>query len=116
MRKISYCLLLFTFSMNVKAQTGKVFFTSKEISRVAVNTNYYYQPKAFDSANNAINYSVKNLPAWLSWNTGAQSVSGKAIKAGQYTVDMVAYKKRYNTSAFYVDCLQQANNKYFMSW
>ena len=42
---------------------------------------------------NTINYSVENLPAWLSWNPSTQSISGKTNKAGQYAIDIIAYSK-----------------------
>lgn len=85
-----FCSLIY---INTQAQTDSIYFTSKEISRIAVNANYFYQPKAFDSANNTINYSVNNLPSWLSWNATTQSISGKTNKAGQYPVDIIAYTK-----------------------
>src|ERR1700759_3220520 len=93
MRKIILSITISICFVNLYAQNSKVIFTSKETTRVAVNANYYYQPKAFDSTNNAVGYAVKNLPAWLSWNTGTQSISGKAIKTGQYPVDILAYTK-----------------------
>ena len=77
------------------AQRDSIYFTSKEISRVALNTNYYYQAKSFDSANNSINYAVENLPNWLSWNAVTQSISGKANKAGQFPIDIIAFTKTH---------------------
>ena len=78
---------------NVYAQHGSVYFTSKEISSVQINSNYYYQPKVI-SADNSIIYSIKNLPSWLSWNAETNSISGKINKAGQYPVDIIALTKR----------------------
>ncbi len=100
MKKLFFLILFFCFQhlyAQNESRHSTLSFTSKEISRVDVNANYSYQPKAFDSANNAINYSVNNLPAWLSWNAGTQSISGKAIKAGQYPVDIVAYTEKDTT-------------------
>ncbi|MBV9961972.1 MAG: putative Ig domain-containing protein [Parafilimonas sp.] len=93
MQKNLLLLFLSLIYINAEAQTDSVYFTSKEILRVAVNTNYYYQPNAFDSANNNISYTVNNLPTWLSWNAGTRSISGKTNKVGQYAVDIIAYTK-----------------------
>jgi putative Ig domain-containing protein len=93
MKQFISLFILISCFQKVLPQPDSIFFTSKEISRVGVNANYYYQPKAFDSANNPINYSVNNLPTWLSWNAGTQSISGKTNKAAQYPVDIIAYTK-----------------------
>jgi lysophospholipase L1-like esterase len=91
MRKIFLPIVMSICFVNLYAQNSKVFFSSKEITRVPINSNYYYQCKAKDSNSNQVNYAVRNLPAWLSWNEGEQSLSGKTSKAGQYAIDIIAY-------------------------
>ncbi len=93
MKKNLFIIFVSLITLNVHAQRDSVYFISKEVSRVEINSTYYYQPKAFDSADNLIAYSVKNLPTWLSWNAGIRSISGKAIKAGQYPLDITAFAK-----------------------
>jgi len=93
MQKTFSFLIVLISSWAAYAQSDKVLFTSKESTRIAVNTNYYYEFNAKDSNNNQINYAVKNLPAWLRWNAGTQIISGKSTKAGQYPVDILAYTK-----------------------
>ncbi len=97
MKNILCWLIAIIICSIATAQTKKLSFTSKEISRVAINANYNYQFKAFDSNNNVITYAVNNLPAWLSYNSSAQTITGKALKAGQYAVDIIAYTKTGTT-------------------
>jgi len=97
MKKLLFIVNFFCFQ-SLRAQNGNqhaaLNFASKEINRVAVYTNYYYRPEAFDSANNSIQYSAISLPGWLRWNAGTQSISGKSTKAGQYPVDIIAYTEK----------------------
>jgi len=93
MQKLSLFIISLLVIGTANAQSKKLSFTSKEISRIAISTNYSYQFKAFDSNNNAIAYAVTNLPAWLSYNQSSQTLSGKALQAGQCPVDIVAYTK-----------------------
>ncbi|MEO8711097.1 MAG: GDSL-type esterase/lipase family protein [Parafilimonas sp.] len=93
MQKIYLIIFVNIFFLTAYSQTTKVFFTSKEITRVDVNANYEYHFNAKDSDNNPVSYSLNNLPQWLSWNADAQGISGKTKKAGQYPVDIIAYTK-----------------------
>ncbi len=77
----------------VQSQSSKVFFTSKEITRAAVNSNYYYRFAASDSNGNAISYSVKKLPGWLQYKSDDYSISGRAIKSGQFPIGIIACTK-----------------------
>ena len=95
MKKLTFFICIFCFQ-HLYAQSknhSTLNFTSKEITRIDLNANYYCHFNATDSNSNPINYSAKNLPQWLSWNAGTQSISGKAIKAGQYPADIIAYTK-----------------------
>jgi len=63
-------------------------FISKEISRVGIGTDYHYTVQAMDSSGNPLLFSVKQLPAWLSYNEADHTISGKPLKAGQYPVQI----------------------------
>ncbi|HEX5154232.1 MAG TPA: GDSL-type esterase/lipase family protein [Parafilimonas sp.] len=89
---LSCCIAIVICSI-ATAQSKKLSFTSKEISRVAINTNYNYPFNAYDSNNNSIMYTVNNLPAWLHYNASSQTLSGKALKAGQYLISINAFTK-----------------------
>jgi lysophospholipase L1-like esterase len=91
MQKLFLLLFLTFILIMTQAQSGKVFFTSKEVTRVPANQNYSYTFFAEDSINRQVSYSVKNLPIWLRYNADKHSVSGKAPKAGQYYVHVIAY-------------------------
>jgi GDSL-like lipase/acylhydrolase family protein/putative Ig domain-containing protein len=97
MYKNLFIIFFILISININAQRDSICFISKENTRVAVNATYYYQPKAFDSVNNSINYVVGDLPNWLSWNAATQVVSGKTNAAGQYPVDIIALTKTDTT-------------------
>ena len=81
MQKFSLFIISLLVIGTANAQSKKISFTSKEISRVTINTNYSYQFKAFDSNNNAITYAVTDLPAWLSYHPSSQTLPGKALQA-----------------------------------
>lgn len=89
-KNIIILLLLITTCKAVHSQFAKVYFTSREITRVAINTNYYYQLKAQDSVGNKISYSVNKLPSWLKYNVNGHSIFGKGLKAGQFPIDIIA--------------------------
>jgi acyl-CoA thioesterase I len=95
---MKYLLLLLVFSFSflvfINAQDAtnpkKILFTSKEKSRVAVNTLYYYKFEAYDSNQEHISYSVKKLPSWLHYDAAKNSISGIAKKVGQFPVRITA--------------------------
>src|ERR1700684_319959 len=94
MKRIIFLFIMMSaLAINLSAQKDSLFFISKEDTRVAVNADYSYQPKAFDSANNSISYSINDLASWLRWNAGTQSISGKTNKAGQYPINIIAYSE-----------------------
>lgn len=92
-KKIIILLLLIIIDKAVQSQTGRVYFTSKEISRVAINTNYNYQFNAQDSGGNVISYAVKQIPGWLRYNGDMYSISGKPGIPGQFPVQIIAFTK-----------------------
>lgn len=90
-------LVLFLFVILYKktfSQTpttpNQLHFTSKGITRVSVDSIYYYRFAAFDSSNKSFSFSVENLPSWLTYNSSDNSISGRATKAGQYYVHITA--------------------------
>ncbi|MGH2564711.1 MAG: putative Ig domain-containing protein, partial [Ginsengibacter sp.] len=87
-------IFFLTTVVNVaQSQSSQVYFTSKEITHVATNANYNYRFDAADSTNSTITCSVKKLPSWLKYNANDYMISGKAIRTGQYPVDIIAYSK-----------------------
>ncbi|HMG66132.1 MAG TPA: GDSL-type esterase/lipase family protein [Chitinophagaceae bacterium] len=93
LKKIRSVFFLLVLCNAALSQTGKVYFTSKEITRVATGTNYFYHFAALDSNGNAVIYSVKKLPGWLHYNIHDNSISGRSIKTGQFPVVLVAHTK-----------------------
>jgi lysophospholipase L1-like esterase len=69
---------------------SKIIFTSKEKSRVAVNSLYYYKFTAFDSNQNHLSYLIKKSPSWLHYNAKDNSISGTPKKIGQYPIIIIA--------------------------
>jgi acyl-CoA thioesterase-1 len=86
-----FTFYFFSFTSAQNSKTNKkILFISKEKSRVAINTLYYYKFEAFDSNQNHLSYSVKKTPAWLHYNAAKNSISGTAKKAGQFPVHIIA--------------------------
>jgi acyl-CoA thioesterase I len=79
-----------------------IFFLSKEKSRVAINSSYHYQFEATDSAKNILSFSVKKIPAWLHYDAANHSISGKAIKPGQFPIDINATNGKDTISQNYM--------------
>ncbi len=75
-------------------QTHSLQFVSTEVSRVEINKRYTYLFDAKDSAGNSIQYAVKDLPPWLSYNPQQHSVSGVAPTAGQYPVNIIGVTEK----------------------
>lgn len=84
MHFIHACVLLFFL------HPSKIVFTSAENNRVEKGASYYYQFNAMDSTSGNIRYAVKSLPGWLTFNTADHSISGKAVKTGQYPIHLLA--------------------------
>lgn len=93
MKNVAAVFFLIAIGNYAQSQSSKIYFTSKEITRVALKANYYYQFNAKDSAGNVISYSVKKLPPWLEYNANDYSISGKALKPGQFPIDIIANSK-----------------------
>ena len=91
MQKVLLLFFVLINYYNAYSQSSKVFFTSKEVTRVAADQNYSYTFFAKDSTNKPVSYSVRNLPAWLQYSADKHAVSGKAPKPGQYYVHLLAY-------------------------
>jgi len=96
-KKIEILLLLIAICKGAPAQTTNVYFTTKEITRVAINKNYYYHFNALDSGGNSISYLINKLPPWMNYNGNTYSISGNATKAGQFPVEVSAYAKTDTT-------------------
>jgi acyl-CoA thioesterase I len=64
----------------------KPVFSTTAVSRIALNEVYHYQFTADDPAGLPLLVSVSDLPGWLAFDPVTNTVSGKAIKAGQYPV------------------------------
>ncbi len=92
MTRCILCLFLFACRSAAICQdatrTG-LLFTSREKSRVAVDSIYYYQCTAYDSSGGKLSFSAENLPALLTFNAEAHTILGKAAKVGQYSVTIV---------------------------
>ncbi len=97
-KKIQILFLLVTIYNAAQSQTGKVYFTTKETTRIALNKTYYYHFNALDSDGNAISYSVKKLPSWMNYNDNTYSIFGKTAKAGQFPVEIMAYHRTDSAS------------------
>ena len=82
------CVHQKAFMQNV--MHSKLEFTSKEKSRVSIDSIYYYQFSAIDSSGNSFSFSVEGLPSWLIFNAADHSVSGKPLKPGQYMIHILA--------------------------
>ena len=93
MQKIFFLLLILITAASIQAQKSKLHFVTKEVSRIAVNTNYTYHFDAKDSAGNAIIYRINNLPGWSTYNEVTKTISGKALAAGQYLITIDAHTK-----------------------
>jgi hypothetical protein len=65
-------------------------FTSKENSRVPVHSLYHYHFTTMDSSARPVIFSLKELPAWLTYNAADHSISGKSVKPGQYPIHLTA--------------------------
>lgn len=72
---------------------SKPFFISSANKSVANQSEYYYQFSAKDSLNNIISFAALVLPSWLYFNATNHSIRGKALKTGQYFIDIIAYNK-----------------------
>ena len=72
------------------SHAAKPVFTSKEKNRVPVDSMYYYQFAAMDSAGSPLTFAVINLPEWLTYNATDHSVSGKTVKSGQFPIRISA--------------------------
>ncbi|MEP7142377.1 MAG: GDSL-type esterase/lipase family protein [Ferruginibacter sp.] len=83
------CFQRITFSQNMPLHS-KLFFTSKEKSRVSIDSIYRYRLSAFDSSGNPVSYTVKSLPSWLHYDATTHFISGKPLKPGQYPVHIIA--------------------------
>jgi lysophospholipase L1-like esterase len=94
-------VLIVFFSITIgnvcQSQSLKIYFTSKEITRVAVKANYYYRFNAADSNGNSTSYSLKKLPPWLKYNANDYTISGVPTKAGQFPIDIIAFAKTDTT-------------------
>ncbi|HVX49645.1 MAG TPA: putative Ig domain-containing protein [Chitinophagaceae bacterium] len=82
------CGNIYTTAFCQEKPGPQLYFTTRENSRVQANTAYYYQCTAFDSADHALTYTAENLPAWLTFNTGTHTLTGKTQSAGQYPVTL----------------------------
>jgi acyl-CoA thioesterase I len=69
---------------------SKLQFTSKEKTRIPVNSDYYYPFTAIDSTGKLFSFSVEGLPSWLIFNPTDHSISGKTGKPGQYMIHIRA--------------------------
>lgn len=103
--QIKKIVILFLVSIILKAaqaQREKIFFISKENTRVFLNKLYNYQFSAGDSSGNTITYSVEKLPSWLSYHAATKTISGKAQKVGQYPVRIIAYTRSDTARQFFM--------------
>ncbi|MEO8763816.1 MAG: SGNH/GDSL hydrolase family protein [Ginsengibacter sp.] len=71
-------------------QPSKLSFIAKEKSRICIDSMYYYQFCAVDSAGKSISYSVDASPSWVLFNVAGHSLSGKPEKPGQYMIHISA--------------------------
>src|SRR5277367_5751928 len=102
-----FLFLTFTFYFSpAKTQNidhhSQIIFTSKDKSRIAVNSLYYYKFTEFDSNQNNLSYSVKKIPSWLHYNEADNSISGIPKKIGQYPVIIIATNRKDTISQQYI--------------
>ena len=74
----------------VLAQPGKLHFTSREQSRIAVHAFYRYRFIAEDSDARQISYEIEQLPRWLHYDSLLHEIKGVAPAAGQFPVRILA--------------------------
>jgi acyl-CoA thioesterase I len=90
-------IISFIFIQHLHAQDtahyAKPVITSTGINRVQINSIYHYQLLAMDSARLPLSFSVKDLPAWLSFDSTNSIISGKATKTGQVPVHIEVSNK-----------------------
>ncbi len=93
MRQFTRTILFFSFVINASAQdtahVSKPFFVSLAEHRTGINTVYSYQLTAGDSAALPLSFFVKKIPGWLSYDSVKKIITGKAVKAGQYPVQLL---------------------------
>ena len=89
MQKSLLLIFLSLFYINLQAQKDSVYFTTKAVTRVAVNSDYDYQLQAYDSAEDIIFCVVKKFPAGLTWNPNGQELSGKIILPSELEVERI---------------------------
>jgi len=99
MRYLSVIILSFFIVHAVYAQDtvhyAKPVFVSGGINRVQLNGMYHYQLMATDSAGLPLLFSVKTLPGWLRYDSISHTISGKAVKAGQFPVHIEVSNKHH---------------------
>ena len=92
MNQLTGTILFFSFIINVPARDtvhiSKPFFISLAEHRVKLNAEYTYYMMAGDSAARPLSFSVKMIPGWLRYDPVKKIISGKAVKAGQYPVQL----------------------------
>lgn len=94
MRSLINLLLLFGCFLDTFGQESAagptLRFTSKENTRVSIDSFYQYHFQAAGLPGGMVSFSVSDLPAWLNYNVQAHTISGKPPKAGQYPVHITA--------------------------
>lgn len=92
-----FVVIIIIFVQQANAQVKPVF-TTRDKSRVSIDSMYNYRFEAIDSAGRKINYVAGALPAWLRFNKSYQTISGKPLKAGQYPIHLRAIAGKDTTS------------------
>ena len=90
----------------------KPVIVSKEITRVALGDTYHYAIQAMDSSSRPVSFSIKQLPTWLSYNETTHTISGKAVKVGQYPITITVSNLHKKTAHHFILTVynQQTNN------
>jgi acyl-CoA thioesterase-1 len=70
---------------------SKLLFTSKEKSRISIDSIYGYHLTAADSSGKPFSFSAGSVPSWLHYSATTHTLSGKPVKPGQYPIDMCVH-------------------------
>jgi acyl-CoA thioesterase I len=92
MKHVAGTILFLLFIKNSSAQDtvyySKPVFVSTSTTNIPVHSSYSYRLHAIDSASLPLSFLIRTLPSWLQFNEATKTISGKAVKAGQYFISI----------------------------
>lgn len=71
------------------AEAQQLRFATEPNNRVAVGENFFYR-FSLSGSNSTTRYSCIDLPSWIAYNKETNTLSGRAPKAGQWLIQIVA--------------------------